>query len=210
MKKIKRAQRGSALTLIVVMTVLMGWSVSQPIPQQPSALPPQSAPAGLAEPMQSQQTLEDGSDFIDPLRFPPRSPVRRLVHGPQPAAPSSKTQEEPAVIVGRAIRLDPLGPLHIPPAGRIEFLITLTNLERRDWQVIGELYISKGDGRTERLFGPRAIRMGPAQRLRLPVGFAANPARFPPGPTQLIAVLKDRAGQVIDRAVLTITIEPKH
>jgi len=80
------------------------------------------------------------------------------------------------------------------------------NIQTSDWRVIGELYVTKGDGTSEKLFGPRAIRLGRAQTLRLPVGFAAK--RFPPGTTQLIAVLKDHTGQIIDQAVLTFEIGP--
>lgn len=202
MKKTKRAQRGSVLLLIIAMMVLMGWSVSQPMPQQPSALPPGTAPAQLTEPAPSpHHDSGNGSDFIDPQRFPARPPAHR-------SAQSSKTIETPAIIPGRAVHLDPAGSLTVPLSGRIEFVVTLTNLEREDWQVIGELYVTKGDGRTEKLFGPRAIRLGPTQRLRLPVGFTANPKRFPPGPTQFLAVLKDQSGKAIDQAIITFSIKP--
>ncbi len=203
MKKTKRAQRGSVLLLIIAMMVLLGWSVSQPMPQQPSDLPPGTAPAQLTEPAPSTPyDSGDGSDFIDPLRFPARPPAE-TVHSSKLEVQSSKGLE--AILPGRAIRLEPLGALTIPVAGRIEFAATLINIQTSDWRVIGELYVTKGDGTSEKLFGPRAIRLGPAQTLRLPVGFAAK--RFPPGPTQFTAVLKDQAGQIIDRAVLTFTIE---
>lgn len=214
MKHTKRAQRGSVLLLIIAMMVLLGWSVSQPMPQQPSALPPGTALAKLTEPAQSPYyDSGDGSDFIDPQRFPARPPAQRPVPSSEFQVPSSKTENPargtaPAVLPGHAVRLDPKGSLNVPLSGRIEFVVTLTNLERDDWQVIGELYVTKGDGRTEKLFGPRAIRLGPAQTLRLPVGFAVNPKRFPPGPTQFLAVLKDQTGKTIDHAIITFTIKP--
>lgn len=208
MKKTKRAQRGSILLLIIAMMVLMGWSVSQPMPQQPSALPPRIAPANLTEPAQFPHDNGDGSDFIDPQRFPARPPAQRPVPSSKFPVPSLQKLQESAVIPGRAVRLDPKGSLNVPPAGRIEFIVTLTNLETKDWQVIGELYVTKGDGRTEKLFGPRAIRLGPAQTLRLPVGFAANPTRFPPGSTQFLAVLKDQNGKAIDQAIIVFSVEP--
>lgn len=209
MKHTKRAQRWSVLLLIIGMTVLLGWSVSRPMPQRSPALPPGIALAKLTEPIHSSRApdFEDGSDFIDPLRFPARPPAKRFVPSSKFEVPSLKTLETPAIIPGRAVRLDPIGSLNVSLSGRIEFAATLINIQTDDWRVIGELYVTKGDGTTEKLFGPRAIRLGPAQRLRLPVGFAANPKRFPPGPTQFVAVLKDQAGQVIDRAVITFTIE---
>lgn len=199
MKKTKRAQRWSVLLLIIGATVLMWWSVSRPMPQQFPALPPGIALAKLTARPQPQDPLDfgDGSDFIDPLRFPARPPAE-IVH--------AKTREAPAILPGRAIRLEPSGALTIPSSGRIEFTATLVNIQASGWRVIGELYINKGDGTSEKLFGPRAIRLGRTQTLRLPVSFAAN--RFPPGPTQFIALLKDKDGQIIDRAVLTFTIEP--
>ena len=208
MKHTKRAQRWNVLLLIVAMMVLLGWSVSQPMPQQPSALPPETAPAKLTEPALSPHyDSGDGSDFIDPLRFPARPPAERPVPSSKFQVPSSKTPEESAIIPGRAVRLEPLGALTISTSGRIEFAATLVNIQTDDWRVIGELYVTKGDGTTEKLFGPRAIRLGRAQTLRLPIGFTANPKRFPPGPTRFIAVLKDQTGQIVDRAVLTFTLE---
>lgn len=201
MKKTKRAQRWSVLLLIIGTTVIMGWSVSRPMPQQSPALPPEIAPAKL--PLQPHGSLDfgDGSDFIDPLRFSARPPAERT--SPKTEDPEQHTP--PAVIPGRAVRLEPLGSLTVPVSGRIEFAATLVNIQTNDWRVIGELYITKGDGTSEKLFGPRAIRLGRAQTLRLPVGFAAK--RFPPGPTQFIAILKDQAGQIIDQATITFKIE---
>ncbi|MCX8103226.1 MAG: hypothetical protein N3E42_02125 [Candidatus Bipolaricaulota bacterium] len=196
----KRAQRWSVLLLIIGTTVIMGQASPRPMPPQ-HALPPRIALAPHS------LDFGDGSDFIDPLRFPARPPAERPVPRSKFPVQSSKTIETPAIIPGRAVRLEPLGSLTVPVSGRIEFAATLVNIQTSDWRVIGELYITKGDGTTEKLFGPRAIRLGRAQTLRLPVGFTVNPQRFPPGPTQFIAILKDQAGQVIDRAVLTFTIE---
>lgn len=209
MKKTKRAQRWSVLLLIFGTAVLMGWSVSRPMPQQFPPLPPGIALAKLTARPQPHGPFDggDGSDFIDPLRFPARPPAeKRRVSQLDSLTVRAQTEEAPAIIIGRAIRLEPSGALTVPRSGRIEFTATLVNIQASDWRVIGELYITKGDGTSEKLFGPRAIRLGRAQALRLPVGFAAT--RFPPGPTQFIALLKDQAGQVIDRAVLTFTIEP--
>jgi hypothetical protein len=197
MKKTKRVQRWSVLVLIIATAVLMGWSVSRPMPRQFPALPPGIALAQLSEAPRLFEP-EDGSDFINPLRFPARPPAKRIV-------PSSKLQvQSSSVIPGRAIRLEPKGSLTVSLSGRIEFIATLINIHKGDWRVIGELYVTKGDGMTERLFGPRAIRLGPAQTLRLPVGFGAK--RFPPGPTQFMAVLKDQAGQVLDQAIITFEL----
>jgi hypothetical protein len=197
MKKTKRVQRWSVLVLIIATAVLMGWSVSRPMPRPLPALPPGIALAQLSEAPRLSEP-EDGSDFINPLRFPARPPAKRIV-------PSSKLQvQSSSVIPGRAIRLEPKGSLTVSLSGRIEFIATLINIHKGDWRVIGELYVTKGDGMTERLFGPRAIRLGPAQTLRLPVGFGAK--RFPPGPTQFIAVLKDQAGQVLDQAIITFEL----
>lgn len=210
MKKSKRAQRWSVLLLIIGTTVIMGQASPAPVapmPQQPSALPPGIALAKLTEPAQFPHDNGDGSDFLDPLRFPARPPADRSVQGSKFEVLSSKTTEIPAIIPGRAIRLDPTGSLNVSLPGRIEFVVTLTNPETSTWQVIGELYVTKGDGRTEKLFGPRAIRLGPTQRLRLPVGFTANPKRFPPGPTQFLAVLKDQSGKAIDQAIITFSVE---
>jgi hypothetical protein len=197
MKKTKRVQRWSVLVLITATAVLMGWSVSRPMPRPLPALPPGIALAQLSEAPRLSEP-EDGSDFINPLRFPARPPAKRIV-------PSSKLQvQSSSVIPGRAIRLEPKGSLTVSLSGRIEFIATLINIHKGDWRVIGELYVTKGDGMTERLFGPRAIRLGPAQTLRLPVGFGAK--RFPPGPTQFMAVLKDQAGQVLDQAIITFEL----
>jgi hypothetical protein len=197
MKKTKRVQRWSVLVLIIATAVLMGWSVSRPMPRPLPALPPGIALAQLSEAPRLSEP-EDGSDFINPLRFPARPPAKRIV-------PSSKLQvQSSSVIPGRAIRLEPKGSLTVSLSGRIEFIATLINIHKGDWRVIGELYVTKGNGMTERLFGPRAIRLGPAQTLRLPVGFGAK--RFPPGPTQFMAVLKDQAGQVLDQAIITFEL----
>jgi hypothetical protein len=201
MKKTKRVQRWSVLVLIIATAVLMGWSVSRPMPRPLPALPPGIALAQLSEAPQPSK-LEDGSDFIDPLRFPARPPAKRIVQSSETEAPAHRTA--PSVIPGRAIRLEPKGSLTVSLSGRIEFIATLINIHKGDWRVIGELYVTKGDGMTERLFGPRAIRLGPAQTLRLPVGFGAK--RFPPGPTQFMAVLKDQAGQVLDQAIITFEL----
>jgi hypothetical protein len=208
MKKTKRVQRWSVLVLIIATTVLMGWSVSRPMPRPLPALPPGIALAQLSEAPRLSEP-EDGSDFINPLRFPARPPAERIVPSSKLQVQSSET-EAPAhrtalsVIPGRAIRLEPKGSLTVSLSGRIEFIATLINIHKGDWRVIGELYVTKGDGMTERLFGPRAIRLGPAQTLRLPVGFGAK--RFPPGPTQFMAVLKDQAGQVLDQAIITFEL----
>jgi hypothetical protein len=197
MKKTKRVQRWSVLVLIIATAVLMGWSVSRPMPRQFPALPPGIALAQLSEAPRLSEP-EDGSDFINPLRFPARPPAKRIV-------PSSKLQvQSSSVIPGRAIRLEPKGSLTVSLSGRIEFIATLINIHKGDWRVIGELYVTKSDGITEKLFGPRAIRLGPAQTLRLPVGFGAK--RFPPGPTQFMAVLKDQAGQVLDQAIISFEL----
>lgn len=204
MKKTKRAQRWSVLLLIITTTVIMGWSVSRPMPQH--ALPPGIALARLTASPQPHDSLDfgDGSDFIDPLRFPARPPAERT----SPKTEDPKRHAAPAVIPGRAVRLEPLGSLTVPVSGRIEFAATLVNIQTNDWRVIGELYAIRGDGMSEKLFGPRAIRLGRAQTLRLPVGFAAK--RFPPGPTRFIAILKDQTGQVIDQATITFIIELEH
>jgi hypothetical protein len=204
MKKTKRVQRWSVLVLIIATAVLMGWSVSRPMPRQFPALPPGIALAQLSEASRLSEP-EDGSDFINPLRFPARPPAKfqvRIVQSSETEAPAHRTA--PSVIPGRAIRLEPKGSLTVSLSGRIEFIATLINIHKGDWRVIGELYVTKGDGMTERLFGPRAIRLGPAQTLRLPVGFGAK--RFPPGPTQFMAVLKDQAGQVLDQAIITFEL----
>jgi hypothetical protein len=208
MKKTKRVQRWSVLVLIIATAVLMGWSVSRPMPRPLPALPPGIALAQLSEAPRL-SSLEDGSDFIDPLRFPARPPAKRIVPSSKLQVQSSETEAPahrpaPSVIPGRAIRLEPKGSLTVSLSGRIEFIATLINIHKGDWRVIGELYVTKGDGMTERLFGPRAIRLGPAQTLRLPVGFGAK--RFPPGPTQFMAVLKDQAGQVLDQAIITFEL----
>ncbi len=207
MKKTKRVQRWSVLVLIIATTVLLGWSVSRPMPRP--ALPPGIALAQLSEAPQPHGSYqsEDGSDFIDPLRFPARPPADRTVPSSKFQAQSSETEasaHRPRVIPGRAIRLEPKGSLTVSLSGRIEFIATLVNIQTDTWRVIGELYVIKSDGITEKLFGPRAIRLGPAQTLRLPVGFTAK--RFPPGPTQFMAVLKDQAGQVIDQAIITFEL----
>jgi hypothetical protein len=201
MKKTKRVQRWSVLVLIIATAVLMGWSVSRPMPRQFPALPPGIALAQLSEASRLSEP-EDGSDFINPLRFPARPPAKRIVQSSETEAPAHRPA--PSVIPGRAIRLEPKGSLTVSLSGRIEFIATLINIHKGDWRVIGELYVTKGDGMTERLFGPRAIRLGPAQTLRLPVGFGAK--RFPPGPTQFMAVLKDQAGQVLDQAIITFEL----
>ncbi len=211
MKKTKRAQRWSVLVLLIGTTVIMGWSVSRPMPQYSPALPSGIALAKLTASPQPQNSLDfgDGSDFIDPLRFPARPPAERTVRSSKFEVQSSKIEKkkaEPAIIPGRAIRLEPRGALTVPASGRIEFIATLVNIQAGDWRVIGELYVTRGDGTSEKLFGPRAIRLGRAQTLRLPVSFAAR--RFPSGPTQLIALLKDQDGHIVDRAVLTFTIVP--
>ncbi len=207
MKKTKQAQRWSVLLLIMGTTVLMGWSVSRPMPQHLSVLSP-----ALAESYESPHASNtwDGSDFIDPLRFPARPPAERTVPSSKFQVPRLESETEASahraqVIPGRALRLEPKGSLTVSASGRIEFVATLINIQTSDWRVIGELYVTKGDGITEKLFGPRAIRLGPAQRLRLPVGLAAT--RFPQGPTQFLAVLKDQTGQVIDQAIITFRIE---
>ncbi len=204
MKKTKRAQRWSVLLLIIGTVVLMGWSVSRPMPRSLPALPPGIALAQLSEAPRphSPHESEDGSDFINPLRFPARPPADRTVPSSETEPPAHRRAS--SVIPGRAIRLEPKGSLTVSLSGRIEFIATLVNIQTSDWRVIGELYVTKGDGITERLFGPRAIRLGPAQTLRLPVGFTAK--RFPPGPTQFLAVLKDQAGQVIDQAIITFEL----
>jgi len=202
MKKTKRVQHWSALLLIIGTTVLLGWSVSRPMPRQLPALPPGIALAQLSPQPSSSNEPGDGADFIDPLRFPARPPADRRVPSSETEAAAHRTAS--LVIPGRAIRLEPKGSLTVSLSGRIEFIATLINIHKGDWRVIGELYVTKGDGMTERLFGPRAIRLGPAQTLRLPVGFGAK--RFPPGPTQFMAVLKDQAGQVLDQAIITFEL----
>jgi hypothetical protein len=201
MKKTKRVQRWSVLVLIIATAVLIGWSVSRPMSRPLPALPPGIALAQLSEASRLSEP-EDGSDFINPLRFPARPPAKRIVQSSETEAPAHRTAL--SVIPGRAIRLEPKGSLTVSLSGRIEFIATLINIHKGDWRVIGELYVTKGDGMTERLFGPRAIRLGPAQTLRLPVGFGAK--RFPPGPTQFMAVLKDQAGQVLDQAIITFEL----
>jgi hypothetical protein len=201
------------LLLIIATTVLLGWSVSRPMPRQLPALPPGLALAQLSEASRSSPSSNepgDGADFINPLRFPARPPAKRIV-------PSSKLQVQSSETEAAAHRTAPLGHPRTRHPSRTEGLahrltvgagsssslpssISITD----DWRVIGELYVTKGDGMTERLFGPRAIRLGPAQTLRLPVGFGAK--RFPPGPTQFMAVLKDQAGQVLDQAIITFEL----
>jgi len=208
MKKTKRVQRWSVLVLIIATTVLIGWSVSRPMPRPLPALPPGIALAQLSEAPRLSEP-EDGSDFINPLRFPARPPAERIVPSSKLQVQSSETEAPahrtaPSVIPGRAIRLEPKGSLTVSLSGRIEFIATLANIQTDNWRVIGELYVIKSDGITEKLFGPRAIRLGPAQTLRLPVGFGAK--RFPPGPTQFMAVLKDQAGQVLDQAIITFEL----
>jgi len=209
MKKTKRAQRWGVLVLIMAMTVLMGWSVSRPMPRPLPALPPGIALAQLSPQLSSSDEPEDGSDFIDPLRFPARPPANRTAPSSKFQVQSSETEASAArtaspVIPGRAIRLEPKGSLTVSLSGRIEFVATLVNIQTDTWRVIGELYVIKSDGITEKLFGPRAIQLGRAQTLRLPVGFTAK--RFPPGPTQFLAVLKDQAGQVLDQAIITFEL----
>jgi len=208
MKKTKRVQRWSVLVLIIATTVLIGWSVSRPMPRPLPALPPGIALAQLSEAPRLSEP-EDGSDFINPLRFPARPPAERIVPSSKLQVQSSETgvsahRTALSVIPGRAIRLEPKGSLTVSLSGRIEFIATLANIQTDNWRVIGELYVIKSDGITEKLFGPRAIRLGPAQTLRLPVGFGAK--RFPPGPTQFMAVLKDQAGQVLDQAIITFEL----
>jgi hypothetical protein len=147
--------------------------------------------------------------FHQPAALPRSTPGQKNSSKFEAQVQSSETEAPahrpaPSVIPGRAIRLEPKGSLTVSLSGRIEFIATLINIHKGDWRVIGELYVTKGDGMTERLFGPRAIRLGPAQTLRLPVGFGAK--RFPPGPTQFMAVLKDQAGQVLDQAIITFEL----
>lgn len=198
----KRAQRWSVLVLMIGTAVLLGWSVSRPMPPDKSA------------PSLQNSSREDalGNDFIDPQRF-------RISSARPPATERPAVAERPAgnslpqstpIVPGRAVRLDPISTLSVPLSGRIEFVATLINIQTSEWRVIGELYVAKGDGTTEKLFGPRSIRLGRAQTLRLPVGLAATPKRFPPGPTQFIAILRDQAGEIIDQATVTFSIELGH
>lgn len=204
----KRAQRWSVLLFIIATTLSLGWSVSRPMPHE----------GGLIQstPFLQNSSREDalGHDFIDPQRFRtssarPPATERPSVAEHSAAAGNSLSPSTP-VIPGRAVRLDPVSALSVPLSGRIEFVATLINIQTSDWRVIGELYVAKGDGTTEKLFGPRSIRLGRAQTLRLPVGFAVTPKRFPPGKTQFVAILRDQAGEIIDQATVTFSIELGH
>lgn len=200
---------------MVLTILLLGWSVSQPMPQH--FAPP--APAAADQESYSTTTAvtaaiqkaDSGEDFIDPQRWKSsaRTPATERPSVAERPAGNSLPQSTP-IVPGRAVRLDPISALSVPLSGRIEFVATLINIQMSDWRVIGELYVAKGDGTTEKLFGPRSIRLGRAQTLRLPVGFAATPKRFPPGPTQFIAILRDQAGEIIDQATITFSIELGH
>jgi hypothetical protein len=91
MKKTKRVQRWSVLVLIIATTVLMGWSVSRPMPRPLPALPPGIALAQLSEAPRLSEP-EDGSDFINPLRFPARPPAKRIVPSSKLQVQSSETE----------------------------------------------------------------------------------------------------------------------
>lgn len=195
----QRTRRLGVLLLITATILSLGWSVSRPMPYLP-----QIAAASTESPhLHRALGQAPENDFIDPQRF--RIPSARLPAMPEPSPSAAK--EKSSIVAGCAVRLDPAGSLTVPLSGRIEFVVTLKNIQTSDWRVIGELHVNKGDGTSEKLFGPRAIRLGRDQTLRLPVGFAANPKRFPPGPTQFIAVLKDHSGQIIDQATVTFTLE---
>lgn len=207
----KRAQQWSVLLLLIMTTLSLGGSVSRPMPHEGELAPSEE---GLTPSLQTSSREEDASndDFIDPQRFrtsSARPPARPSV-AESPAAADTPLSYSMPIVPGRAVRLDPVSPLNVPLSGQIEFVATLINIQTSDWRVIGELYVAKGDGTTEKLFGPRSIRLGRAQTLRLPVGFAATSPRFPPGPTQFIAILRDQAGQIIDQATVTFSIELGH
>ncbi len=183
----------SILGLTALMLLSLGWSAHRPYYNLAVAASVTSTtatahpePALIASPSQQ---IED--DFINPQAF---------------SAQRTEAQKESRPILpGESVRLAPITPLTVSATGRLEFIALVKNSQNADWRVVGELRVLKSDGTEDILLKPRAVTLRKFQTLRLPAGFAAK--RFPAGPTEFIAILRNLSGQEIDRARVTFTIE---
>ncbi len=118
----------------------------------------------------------------------------------------STCQLNSLVVPGELVNLQPAGSIVVTLTGTIQFIATLINPHSKAWSVMGELLVKKADGTTLTLLAPRQIRLGRGQTLRLPVGLPADPATFPPGLNEFIAILRDLQGNLIDRASVTFIL----
>lgn len=195
MRSARRLTEWGILGLVALMLLSLGWSAHRPyynLAVAASVAAP-SATTSTEPASASLPAPETEEDFINPQALSPQ----------QPETPK---ESRPSIIVGEFVRLEPITPLTVSATGRLEFLAIVKNPHNVNWRVVGELRVLKSDGTEEILLKPRAVTLGQLQTLRLPAGFSAK--RFPAGPTEFIAILRDPSGQEIDRAHVTFTIKP--
>lgn len=128
--------------------------------------------------------------------------------------PERVEAERPSFVPGRivALRPDPDASFEVAADGSIKFTAILVNQGEEGLKLTGELIVIKGDGTTETLLAPRALRLKAGQRLQLPVELAVRTWGFPPGDVEFLAILRDLQGTIVDRASVSfkITVALEH
>lgn len=173
----------------------------------------------------SPQVRESSQGFISPTALKPSASYRdnarpiakidgQLNQADQGASTNSLDDAEPTAeknrapihVPGNLVTLQPEGLFEVPLDGDIKFTVILINRSTERCKLTGELIITKGDGTTETLLAPRAVKLKAGQKIQLPVVLGVSSWHLPPGETEFLAILRDMKGEIIDKASATFKI----
>jgi len=113
---------------------------------------------------------------------------------------------EPLIRDGKFIHVELESPQVVAPGDRMKFVATLFNATDARWNLVAEIVVRKGDGSQETLLQGYPLRLASGRRMRVPLGLKAREQRFPPGITEFVAFLRDRQGELVDRASIAFVV----
>lgn len=163
---------------------------------------------GEDEPMPQPQEPSAGGDGEAAIAPHSSEPPLEFELGLAGLTPERPKARKPSYVPGRIVILQPApdASFEVVADGSLKFTAILVNESKEGLRLTGELILIKGDGTTETLLAPRVLRLKAGQRLQLPVELAVQAWGLPPGEVELLAILRDLQGAIVDKASINFKI----
>ncbi len=133
---------------------------------------------------------------------PPEETVAVAPQSLRPVAP----EPDPLIRDGKYIHVELKSAQIVSMGDPMKFVATLFNATDAHWNLVAEIVVRKSDGSQETLLRGYPLRLASGRRMRVPLGLKAKEQRFPPGVTEFVAFLRDRQGELVDRASIAFVV----
>jgi len=133
---------------------------------------------------------------------PPEDTVAVVPQSLRAVAP----EPDPLIRDGKYIHVELKSAQIVSMGDPMKFVATLFNATDAHWNLVAEIVVRKGDGSQETLLQGYPLRLASGRQMRVPLGLKAREQRFPPGITEFVAFLRDRQGELVDRASIAFVV----